>query len=258
MKRKTFNFFISQLFCLWLYPISPLWAASSLPADFQQDNKPQNKPTAEKKTEEVAEPLYKGTFISIDLWGMGSKVLGGDFVSSEVAIDVNLKNRFFPVLEAGYGSTNAWNDNGTHYKSNAPYLRIGMNYNTLFKKKFDNYLFVGFRYAMSSFKYSVENTALQGTEYAEGGNSELIDPIWKESLPFTREGMKGTMHWAEFCVGIRAHIWKSFYMGWSLRMKYRITSSGDIYGNPWYIPGFGKYASNTLGVVYTITYKIPY
>ena len=36
------------------------------------------------------------------------------------------------------------------------------------------------------------------------------------------------------------------------------SSSTGEYGNPWYVPGFGKYGSNTMGVTYTITYKLPY
>lgn len=66
------------------------------------------------------------------------------------------------------------------------------------------------------------------------------------------------MQWFEFCVGIRAHIWKELYMGWGLRFKFRTSSSTGEYGDPWYVPGFGKYGSNTMGVTYTITYKLPY
>ena len=44
---------------------------------------------------------------------------------SEVAVDGNLKNRFFPIAELGYGSTDTWSDKGIHYTSNAPYFRIG-------------------------------------------------------------------------------------------------------------------------------------
>ena len=83
-------------------------------------------------------------------------------------MDVNLKNRFFPIVELGYGGTDAWNDNGTHYKSNAPYFRIGMNYNALFKKKFKNYLFVGLRYAMSSFKYDIATLSVDDPIYGGG------------------------------------------------------------------------------------------
>ena len=80
--------------------------------------------------------------VGLDLWGIGSSVFGGDFLSSEVAVDVNLKNRFFPIAELGYGSTDTWSDKGIHYKSNAPYFRIGMDYNTLYKKQHGHMLLV--------------------------------------------------------------------------------------------------------------------
>ena len=77
-------------------------------------------PKKEKKDakEEVHYPLYNGMSVGLDLWGIGSSVFGGDFLSSEVAVDVNLKNRFFPIAELGYGSTDTWSDKGIHYKSN--------------------------------------------------------------------------------------------------------------------------------------------
>lgn len=70
--------------------------------------------------------------------------------------------------------------------------------------------------------------------------------------------MKGSMQWAEFCVGIRAHVWKDLYMGWALRFKFRMSSSVAEHGDPWYVPGYGKYNGNTTGVTYTITYKLPF
>ena len=47
-------------------------------------------------------------------------------------------------------------DKGIHYKSNAPYFRIGMDYNTLYKKQHGHMLLVGLRYGVSSFKYDVD------------------------------------------------------------------------------------------------------
>ena len=85
----------------------------------------------EKKPSEIEYPLFNGVNVGVDLWGLGGKLFGSDFVSSEVAVDVDLKHRFFPVMELGYGSTDSWNEKGTHYKSNAPYVRIGMDYNSL-------------------------------------------------------------------------------------------------------------------------------
>ena len=242
MERKILSSFIviNLVLCL----------LAGFPVQAQNSNRPpaSNPPKEQKKeVDEEAFPLYNGVSVSVDLWGIGSKAFGSDFLSSEVAVDVNLKNRFFPIVELGYGSTDAWNDNGTHYKSNAPYFRIGMNYNALFKKKFKNHLFVGLRYAMSSFKYDIATLSVDDPIYGGGiGNPNQVDDIWGGSLPFNHKGMKGSMQWFEFCVGIRAHIWKELYMGWGLRFKFRTSSSTGEYGDPWYVPGFGKYGSNTI------------
>ena len=46
-------------------------------------------------------------------------------------------------------------------------------------------------------------------------------------------------------------------MGWALRYKFRLSATTGEYGDPSYVPGYGTYGSNTLGVSYTITYKLP-
>jgi hypothetical protein len=119
-------------------------------------------------------------------------------------------------------------------------------------------LLVGLRYGVSSFKYDEDALGLDDPIYGGiVGNPNLDDETWGGSLPYNHKGMKGSMQWAEFCVGIRAHVWKALYMGWSLRFKFKLSASADEYGDPWYVPGFGKYGSNTMGVTYTITYKLP-
>lgn len=57
----------------------------------------QKKNVKEEPKEEV--PLYNGTYIGVDLYGLGSKLFGSDFLSSEVDIVVNLKNMFLPTAE---------------------------------------------------------------------------------------------------------------------------------------------------------------
>ena len=29
------------------------------------------------------------------------------------------------------------------------------------------------------------------------------------------------------------------------------------YGAPWYVPGYGKYKSNNMGITYSLIYKLP-
>ena len=223
MERKILSYSISLALCLLMF--LPLRAQNGNPTVPPQGAPPKKEKKDAK--EEVHYPLYNGMSVGLDLWGIGSSVFGGDFLSSEVAVDVNLKNRFFPIAE-------------------------------LYKKQHGHMLLVGLRYGVSSFKYDVDALGLDDPIYGGiVGNPNLDDEIWGGSLPYNHKGMKGSMQWAEFCVGIRAHVWKALYMGWSLRFKFKLSASADEYGDPWYVPGFGKYGSNTMGVTYTITYKLP-
>ena len=86
-----------------------------------QQQRPAQTPKRDQKKKEVAEidtiPLYNGTYVGVDLYGIGSKLLGGDFMSSEVSVAVNLKNKFIPTIEFGMGGTDTWSETGIHYKS---------------------------------------------------------------------------------------------------------------------------------------------
>ena len=108
-----------------------------------QQQRPVHTPKRDQKKKEVTEidtiPFYNGTYVGVDLYGIGSKLLGGDFMSSEVSIAVNLKNKFIPTVEFGMGGTDTWSETGIHYKSKAaPFFRIGVDYNTMAKKKEKN------------------------------------------------------------------------------------------------------------------------
>ena len=197
----------------------------------------------QKKKEVVVDtiPFYNGTYVGVDIYGIGSKMLGGDFMSSEVSIGVNLKNKFIPTIEFGMGGTDTWNETGIHYKSKtAPFFRIGVDYNTMAKKKEKNsYLYVGLRYAFSSFKYDVSTLPVDDPIWGGSiGNPSLEDDYWGGSVLFSHLGMKGCM-------------------GWSVRMKYKTNASTNEYANPWYVPGYGKFKSNNMGITYSLIYKLP-
>ena len=187
MERKILSYSISLALCLLMF--LPLRAQNGNPTVPPQGAPPKKEKKDAK--EEVHYPLYNGMSVGLDLWGIGSSVFGGDFLSSEVAVDVNLKNRFFPIAELGYGSTDTWSDKGIHYKSNAPYFRIGMDYNTLYKKQHGHMLLVGLRYGVSSFKYDVDALGLDDPIYGGiVGNPNLyadqaqavVDCLHRDSL----------------------------------------------------------------------------
>ena len=252
MEGKIFSCSISSLLLCLLF---------CLPVDAQTMNNGSQLPVAHKQKKEnkpeVEYPFYNGTYVGVELWGIANSILGSDYLSTEVTGIVDLKHRYFPTIEVGYGETDAWGDQGIHYKSHAPYLRVGGDYNSLYKKAHGQALLVGLRYGISSFNYDIHSLGLDDPIYGGGYNPNITDDVWKESIPYDHRGMKSTMQWVELCVGVRAHVWKSIYMGWSLRFKFKLSASCDRYGDPWYVPGYGKYGSNTTGITYNIIYKLP-
>ncbi len=201
----------------------------------------------EMNTEEEV-PFYQGVSIGVDIFGIGNKVFGGQTMSTEIGVEVNLKNRFIPVFEAGYGETDA-TDDGTdiHYKTSAPFFRVGMNYNFMFKKPYlPGYLYGGIRYGFSSFSYDIDAPTMSGTHWAY------------PEVPFTYDGVNTHVSWGELLAGINVCIYKNFHMGWSVRYRIRLNVKKAENTEPWYIPGFGKNHSTTLGVTYSLIYKLPF
>ena len=199
------------------------------------------------KEEWKATPLYQGTMVGIDVAGVASKVLGSDITRTEASVMINLKNRFFPVAELGFGSINTTNDEtDIHYKTSAPYFRIGMDYNVFYQKPYlPGYFTVGLRYGFSSFEYDVVAPP-------------LTDPNWGHtSVPVNYEGVKTNVGWVELAVGLKANVFKGFYMGFSARYRARFSMKKNENSEPYYTPGFGKGKTN-IGVAYHIIYQLPF
>lgn len=232
MKKKGISIFIILL--LSSLPFSPTLMAQ------------------EKKlttTEEAPVPFYQGTAIGVDVFGIGSKLFGSSSTSTEVNIEVNLKNRFIPVVEIGYGEMNT-TDDGTniYYKAAAPYFRVGMNYNAMYKKPYlPGYLFVGFRLAHTSFSYDVVAP-------------NMVDPTWGNvEVPFSYYGVKTNVTWMEFLVGIKTKVYKNFCMGWTFRYRSRLSMKKAENTEPTYIPGYGKNKSSIFGgITYSLIYNLPF
>lgn len=194
----------------------------------------------EDKDEEI--PLYGGTYLNVDLFNPVSHFLGTRFIQGEVSVDVNLKNMIFPIIEVGYGGVNYDNSEGLAYQSSAPYFRIGVNYNTMAKKRRENHFYIGLRYAFSSFKYDITSNG-------------LTDPVWPDEIEFNRIGQKSFGQWIELVAGIRVQIKNNFMMGWSVRMKRLINSTNHGDNEAWYIPGFGYSSTTAYGATYSLIYK---
>ena len=203
----------------------------------------------EKKSEEKEGTFaFKGISLSTDIFGYMSSFLD-DGMSGEIAIEANLGNRFFPIVEAGYGSIDITDENfGIHYKSAAPYMRAGLNYNFSYqegKTLRPNYVYGALRFGCSKMKYDVSSPPLH-------------DPIWGGEVPYSFSDVNGFASWIELGVGVSAKIWKNFRMGWCVRYKARVNATKSKNSKIGYIPGFGTNRHTRFGATYSLIYEIPF
>lgn len=195
----------------------------------------------------TAEPeltFFQGFTLSADVIGP-VMYLASDYGSFEGALRLNLKNTYFPIVEVGYAKCDATNENtDIVYKTSAPYLRIGCDMNMLKNKFQDNRLYVGLRYGFSKFNYDLSGP-------------DLVDPIWGGQSQFNYTGLSSSSSWIEFLVGVQVKIWKTFHMGWSVRLKRAFSTKSTDYSDPYYIPGYGTTTSSTaIGATYNLIFDL--
>lgn len=235
MKKRRISTYIIALLTLSNFVFQP--------AKAQTQATPETLDEATMKT-----PLLQGIYLGADVFGLANKVLGSDITSAEISAEVNLKNRFFPVAEVGYATIESTGEEtDIFYKSSAPYFRVGMNYNVFYKKPhLPGQLLVGLRYGYSSFEYDVNAPA-------------LTDPNWGHTaVPFAYEGVKSNASWVEICAGLKTQVYKGFHMGFTVRYRSRLSQKTHENSEPYYIPGFGKNGSTSLGLTYNLIYKLPF
>lgn len=236
MKKKRISIFIIGLLIL------SNWLGVSAVKAQEVTNTPLN------KEEWKAMPLYQGSYVGFDIFGLGSKLMGSDYFSSEISAEINLKNRYFPVVEIGYGQIDTTQEeNDIHYKTAAPYFRIGGSYNVFYQKPYlPGQFLVGLRYGFSSFSYDVSAPS-------------MTDPTWgAPTLPFSYEGVKSNASWLEIVIGLKANIYKSIYMGLSLRYRSLMNAKAAKNSEPYYIPGYGKNKGTNIGITYSVVYNLPF
>lgn len=207
-----------------------------MPADAQNRRK-----DTEVKKDTVA--LFRGFSVSADLVGPVMMAVG-DYGQYEAALHLNLKDKYFPVFELGYGRADHTEETTQlSYKTSAPYFRIGADFNVL-KNKHDIYrLFVGVRYAFTSFKYDLSSPGVN-------------DPVWGGVTPYEAIDVKCNYHWLEAGLGVDVKLAGPLHLGWSLRYKQRLSADEGTLGKAWYVPGFGETGTSAFGALFNVAIDI--
>ena len=152
-----------------------------------------------------------------------------DYGEVEGGVRLNLKRKFFPVVEFGLGMCDKTHDEtDIHYKTSSPFVRIGCDYNFIKNKSSNNRILGGLRLGYSSFKYDMDAPPLN-------------DPNWSgNQLDFDFRNVSANATWCEFVIGLETKIWRGFSLGWTARYKKRLNHKTTETGKAWYVPGYGE------------------
>ncbi len=188
-------------------------------------------------------PLMRGFSVSVDLVGPVMMAVS-DYGQYEAALHLNLKDKYFPVFELGYGKADHTEETTQMtYKTSAPFFKIGVDFNVL-KNKHDIYrLLVGARYGFTSYKYDLSSPGVE-------------DPVWGETTPYEAYGMKCSYHWLEVGAGVDVKLVGPVHLGWSVRYKQRLSANEGTLGKSWYVPGYGETGTTAFGALFNVSIDI--
>ena len=202
----------------------------------------QKKPTA-KPAEKDTVALFRGVAVSADIVGLAQRAFS-DYGQYEAALRINLRDKYFPIVELGYGTADA-EDPSTRlsYKTSAPYGRIGLDFNIARQKHDDYRIYAGLRYALTYYKFDVTGHGIK-------------DPVWDDDVNYGAKGVKANYHWLEGVFGVDAKIAGPLRLGWSVRYRRHLFGDDGSLGNTWYVPGYGKQGGSRLGGTFNVIFEL--
>ncbi len=201
--------------------------------------------TAKTKEPLHKAPLFGGLLLTTDVASPVMNLLGTQYGNYEVALEVDLYHRFFPVVEVGVGTAHYAPDesNYTYVCNPSLYARLGANYNFFYNNGSESFIAAGLRYGLTGFSYQWKDITID-------------NPYWGSVDNISTSQQRAFAHWGEIVVALRVQIYRNFYMGWSGRYRLLIGCGTSTYGEPYFIPGFGP-KGTTFAFTYTIGYRLP-
>jgi len=169
---------------------------------------------------------------------------GQTYASADVNVTLNMWNRLQPTVELGLGWAKSSPDdmNFTYRAKPSPYVKVGANYNFMFKNSPDYQVLAGIRLGYSTFGYDITDIA-----YRNG--------YWQENISTDIKGEHSHALWGEAGIGLKVKLTGYIAMGWMIRYHGIFNYGKSDRSRPWFIPGYGPRSSSlglSLGLYYTL------
>ncbi len=166
----------------------------------------------------------------------------------EASMDLEFLPNWFGVLEGGILMVDIKREDFEYY-TNGHFFRTGINFNVLGNDALDDndMVYIGIRYGYSK-------------QYQGADNVMVSDGYWVEEPIITSvEKVDFNVHWGELIGGVKTELFTNLFMGWSLRVRLRMSDTDETMIKPYQIGGFGRGDNKTaFDFNYSIFYRIPF
>lgn len=189
-------------------------------------------------------PLLTDLSIGVNFVEPLFMAFGQTYASADVNATLNMWNRLQPTLELGLGWAKSTPDgmNFTYRGKPSPYVKIGVNYNFLFKSDPDYQALVGIRMGYSNFGYDITDVHYRSS-------------YWSEDMTLDIKGERSHALWGEAGVGLKVKLFDKLAMGWMIRYHGIFNYGKNTHSRPWFVPGYGPRRSSlgfSMGISYTL------
>lgn len=187
----------------------------------------------------------KSISVGFDITGPVLYAVDNTKYNLEGHLSYRLNYKYYLVCEPGY-SKYSYDKYNYEYNSMGWFIRLGTDIGMLapVASKINHYAGIGFRYGLSVFEQETP--------------SIIFRNFWGE-LNTSLSAYTVHAHFLEIQGGIKTEVFNNFLIGWSVKLRTLIYSSGKDDRKAVYVPGYGPTgATFTPAVSYYIIYRFPF
>ena len=202
----------------------------------------------------VVQKQTYGLRVGVDLSRIIISQTSEDYTGLEIVGDYRLKQKLYIAGELGNEKKTKQEDL-YNFTTSGSYLKLGIDYNTYENwYGMNNSIFIGGRYAISSFSQTLNN--FQYFDTNRYWNPDSFPNGSSEARKF--DGL--TASWLEFVFGLKAELFTNLYLGGSIRIGFLVNNKEVEEFPNLFVPGFNKVTDDSkfgVGYNYSLTYLIP-
>ncbi len=198
-----------------------------------------------------AKQQKSGLSLGINLSGPIQGLFDNDKTAFSAVTILSLSSKYYFIGEAGFENLTFSDRNATKrhyaYESNGTFIRAGLLYDIFSVDEAGNNdnIFLGIHYGFALQEHSSSSFSIQN-DYWGGHDGSLNKYVL-------------TTHWVEISAGPRTELFKNFFMGWSVNLRFKMFQGNNEVLEPYSIPGFGNGDNQVnLGFSYVLEYMIPW